>query len=92
MRPFTAAEKRVRARDLEQAKADGLARVRAERDALLAATDAFMQPDSTVSGARLTDAQRSELTSYRDTLRDLPATITDPLAEVTYPPRPSWLP
>ncbi len=57
--------------------------IRGERDALLAASDYRVLPDSPLSDSKLT-----EWKTYRQTLRDLPANTSDP-SDPTYPTKPS---
>lgn len=52
-----------------------LASLRARRDALLQASDWTQVPDSPLS-----EAARAEWVAYRQSLRDLPETVTDPAA------------
>ncbi|SLK09531.1 tail fiber assembly protein [Novosphingobium mathurense] len=58
-------------------------RLRAERDRLLAASDFTQLPDSP-----LTDELRANWAAYRQALRDLPETVTDPAA-VEWPVAPA---
>lgn len=60
--------------------AESLSRIRRERDALLAASDWTQNPDAPV------DAKA--WAAYRQALRDLPATIKDPTAEIDWPTPP----
>ena len=69
-----------------QADADALAssweRLRTERDALLVSSDWTQSPDSP-----LTDEVKSSWATYRQQLRDLPASTADP-ANPTWPEAP----
>lgn len=63
--------------------------IRAKRNGLLTNTDYAVLPD-----APFTEAQVTELKTYRQTLRDFPATITGnpaTTADVTWPSPPSFL-
>ncbi|MDE1149726.1 MAG: phage tail assembly chaperone [Azospirillaceae bacterium] len=60
-----------------QVAAAALADLRIQRDALLSASDIRVLPDR---WAVMTDAQRAAWSLYRQALRDLPTTITDPTA------------
>lgn len=77
--------------------------VRAERDSMLATTDMWMLADRYNT---LTESQQTELTNYRQTLRDLPAVHFDETdfdeqtglgtkganaAADAFPSPPSWL-
>jgi hypothetical protein len=72
--------------DQAQADADALAkswnRLRAERNALLVSSDWTQSPDSP-----LDDEARTNWATYRQELRDLPETVSDP-AEPTWPEAP----
>ena len=57
--------------------------IRGERDALLAASDYRVLPDSPLSDSKL-----AEWKTYRQALRDLPANTSDP-SDPTYPTKPS---
>ncbi|WP_049974163.1 phage tail assembly chaperone [Azospirillum sp. B4] len=59
------------------AQARAMADLREQRDLMLAASDIRVLPDRWAS---MTDTQRSAWASYRQALRDLPATCTDPTA------------
>lgn len=76
--PPTEAEIREAWKEIER---DYLLRpVRAERDALLAASDWTQNPDAPVDAAAWA--------KYRQALRDLPAKIKDPTADVAWPEPP----
>jgi len=59
--------------------------VRGKRDRLLAATDYAIMPDYP-----LTDAQKAEVTAYRQALRDIPENYASPDA-VEWPTKPEIL-
>tara|TARA_B100000131_G_C18082167_1_gene598649 strand:+ start:1295 stop:1678 length:384 start_codon:yes stop_codon:yes gene_type:complete len=59
------------------------AEIRAERNALLIASDFRVLPDSPLSDSKL-----AEWKTYRQALRDLPANTSDP-SDPTYPTKPS---
>jgi len=63
--------------------ADMLTRLRLERDRRLRASDFTQLPDSPMDAA-----SRGEWADYRQALRDLPETVTDP-ASVTWPEPPA---
>ena len=64
----------------ENLLADGFARIRQQRDALLAASDWTQVPDAPVDAAAWA--------KYRQALRDLPTKIKDPTAEIAWPEPP----
>ena len=82
--PFTAEEEA--ARDAEEAAvaaaepASKWAAIRAERDALLASTDWRAMPDAPTMSA--------DWTNYRQALRDLPSTESDP-DDIVFPTEPT---
>ncbi|MEA1651846.1 phage tail assembly chaperone [Nitrospirillum sp. BR 11164] len=67
------------------AQVRALGTLREQRDLMLSASDIRVLPDR---WAAMTDAQRAAWTAYRQALRDLPATTTDPAA-VAWPVPPS---
>ena len=83
---LTAAEEIARDAE-EQVAADAkpledLNRLRAERDTLLVSSDWTQSPDSP-----LDDEAKASWITYRQQLRDLPATVSDP-ADPTWPTPP----
>jgi len=84
--PFTSEEEA--ARDVEEATwesekpAREISVLRTERDSLLASSDWTQSPDSPVD-----DEVKTAWATYRQQLRDLPATVSDP-AEPTWPEAP----
>lgn len=58
--------------------------VRPERDMRLSFTDRYMAPDFPIS-----DEERAAWGAYREKLRNLPATLTKVVAEVSWPEAPS---
>ena len=54
--------------------------VRMKRNALIAETDWIHLPDVTIS-----DSYKAELLTYRQKLRDIPATVDDYLSKFEYP-------
>lgn len=64
----------------ENALASAWERIRRDRDALLAASDWTQNPDAPVDAAAWA--------KYRQALRDLPAKIKDPTADVAWPEPP----
>ena len=84
--PFSAADEIIRdekeAAALAKKPAEAMARLRVDRDALLVSNDWTQSPDSP-----LTDEVKASWTTYRQELRDLPATTDDP-ANPTWPEAP----
>lgn len=74
----------------DELKIQALNILRTQRDLILSATDFFMLPD--VYSTK-TMSQQKDITTYRQALRDLPATadLTKPLPDVGWPTPPSWL-
>lgn len=61
------------------------AKLRTKRDVMLQASDWTQMPDSA-----LTDSKKAEWATYRQALRDLPATVGTPIPEtVTFPDKPA---
>ena len=61
---------------------DGWVKVRKERNQLLKDSDYIMFPDITISAEK-----KEEWTTYRQSLRDIPQTFSNP-DDVTYPDKP----
>ena len=61
------------------------AKLKAERDSLLSATDYLVQPDYPI-----TESQREEVKSYRQALRDVPQQEGFPL-DVVWPEKPAFI-
>ncbi len=74
----------------DELKEQLLSTLRPQRNMLLRITDFYMLSD--VYGA-LTASQQKAIASYRQALRDLPATadLTKPLPDVGWPTPPKWL-
>jgi len=73
------------AEEIQSAKDSAMAQIRDDRTRLLAACDWTQIPDCTI-------AKKSEWATYRQTLRDLPATITgDPRIFKDWPRDPNWV-
>lgn len=72
--------------EIQAAKDSAMAQIRAQRNALLKQSDYTQIPDNP-------DPQKAEWAAYRQTLRDLPATITgDPRTFTDWPTDPNWQP
>jgi hypothetical protein len=84
--PFSAADEIIRDEEeavaLAKKPAQAMERLRIERDALLVSSDWTQSPDSP-----LTDEVKASWTTYRQELRDLPASTADP-ANPTWPGAP----
>ena len=72
------------AEEIQAAKDSAMAQLRATRNALLTACDWTQIPDCTIP-------KKAEWATYRQTLRDFPATISDARANVTWPHNPDWV-
>lgn len=70
--------------EIQAAKDSAMAKLRSERDRLLAACDWTQMPDCSI-------AKKTEWATYRQALRDLPATVTDARQTVTWPKDPNWV-
>lgn len=70
---------------LEEVKAMEWAAIRTRRNQLLTGTDYTQAPDSP-----LTEAQRAEVATYRQALRDVPESGPDPFG-IAWPERPAYL-
>lgn len=74
----------TRDKTIEEKNADEWILVRRQRDELLVASDTNVLIDRWLA---LTDLQRTELTAYRQLLRDLPQTYSNPFS-VVWPTKP----
>ena len=72
------------AEEIQAAKDSAMAQLRATRNALLLACDWTQIADCTIP-------KKAEWATYRQTLRDFPATVSDARATVTWPPNPDWV-
>lgn len=72
------------AEEIQAAKDSAMAQLRATRNALLAACDWTQISDCTIP-------KKAEWATYRQTLRDFPATVSDARATVTWPHNPDWV-
>ena len=72
------------AEEIQAAKDSAMAQLRATRNALLLACDWTQIADCTIP-------KKSEWTTYRQTLRDLPSTITEPRTFTDWPHNPDWV-
>lgn len=70
--------------EIQAAKDSAMAQLRATRNALLAACDWTQISDCTIP-------KKAEWATYRQTLRDFPATVSDARATVTWPHNPDWV-
>lgn len=72
--------------EIQAAKDSAMAQIRAQRNSFLKQSDYTQIPDNP-------DPQKAEWATYRQTLRDLPATITgDPRTFTDWPTDPNWRP
>ena len=72
------------AEEIQAAKDSAMAQLRATRNALLLACDWTQITDCTIP-------KKAEWTTYRQTLRDLPSTITEPRTFTDWPHNPDWV-
>jgi hypothetical protein len=73
------------AEEIQSAKDSAMAQIRGQRNSLLTACDWTQIPDCTITN-------KAEWTTYRQTLRDLPSTITgDPRTFNDWPHDPNWV-
>lgn len=71
------------AEEIQSAKDSAMANVRAQRDRLLAACDWTHLPDAP-------QAKKADWATYRQALRDFPATLQDARLSVDWPKDPDW--
>lgn len=71
------------AEEIQAAKDSAMANIRGQRDRLLAACDWTQIPDST--------ADKQAWATYRQALRDFPASIEDARLPVEWPKDPNWV-
>ena len=74
----------LNAEEIQAAKYSAMAQLRATRNALLLACDWTQIADCTIP-------KKTEWATYRQTLRDFPATVSDARATVTWPHNPDWV-
>lgn len=72
------------AEEIQAAKDSAMAQIRATRNQLLNACDWTQAVDCTI-------AKKTEWATYRQTLRDLPSTVTDPRTFTDWPHNPDWV-
>jgi len=72
------------AEEIQAAKDSAMANIRATRNQLLNACDWTQIPDCTIP-------KKTEWATYRQALRDFPATVSDARATVTWPHNPDWV-
>jgi hypothetical protein len=72
------------AEEIQAAKDSAMAQLRATRNTLLTACDWTQIPDCTIP-------KKTEWATYRQALRDFPATVSDARATVTWPHNPDWV-
>ena len=73
------------AEEIQAAKDSAMANIRATRNQLLNACDWTQAVDCTI-------AKKTEWATYRQTLRDLPSTITEPRTFSDWPKNPDYVP
>ena len=72
------------AEEIQAAKDSAMAQLRATRNALLLACDWTQMADCTIP-------KKTEWATYRQTLRDFPATVSDARINVEWPHNPDWV-
>lgn len=72
------------AEEIQAAKDSAMAQIRGQRNQLLKECDWTQIADCTIP-------KKTEWTTYRQTLRDLPSTITEPRAFSDWPHNPDWV-
>lgn len=72
------------AEEIQSAKDSAMAQLRATRNALLLACDWTQIADCTIP-------KKAEWATYRQTLRDFPATVSDARSTITWPHNPDWV-
>jgi hypothetical protein len=72
------------AEEIQAAKDSAMANIRRQRNQLLNACDWTQAVDCTIP-------KKTEWTTYRQTLRDLPSTITEPRTFSDWPHNPDWV-
>lgn len=72
------------AEEIQAAKDSAMAQIRGTRNQLLKDSDWTQIADCTIP-------KKSEWTTYRQTLRDLPSTITEPRTFTDWPHNPDWV-
>jgi hypothetical protein len=72
------------AEEIQAAKDSAMSQLRSTRNALLTACDWTQIPDCTIP-------KKTEWATYRQALRDFPATVSDARATVTWPHNPDWV-
>ena len=72
------------AEEIQAAKDSAMAQLRSTRNQLLTACDWTQIPDCAIP-------KKAEWATYRQTLRDFPATVSDARATVTWPNNPDWV-
>jgi hypothetical protein len=72
------------AEEIQAAKDSAMAQIRATRNQLLKDCDWTQIPDCTIP-------KKADWATYRQTLRDLPSTITEPRTFSAWPHNPDWV-
>lgn len=72
------------AEEIQAAKDSAMAQLRATRNTLLTACDWTQIPDCTIPN-------KAEWATYRQALRDFPATVSDARVNVEFPHSPDWV-
>lgn len=74
----------LNAEEIQLAKDSAMSQIRYQRTQLLKDCDWTQMPDCTIP-------KKTEWATYRQTLRDLPSTITEPRTFIDWPHNPDWV-
>jgi hypothetical protein len=81
---YTVKVANLTAEEVQSAKDSAMAQLKAQRTALLASSDWTQIPDNPISN-------KSEWATYRQALRDFPATVADARLPYEFPHDPNWV-
>ena len=81
---YTVSVQSLTAEEIQSAKDSAMAQLKAQRTALLASSDWTQIPDNPI-------ANKAEWATYRQALRDFPATVADARLPYEFPHDPNWV-
>lgn len=81
---YTVTVQSLTAEEIQSAKDSAMAQLKAQRTALLASSDWTQIPDNPI-------AKKAEWATYRQALRDFPATVVDARLPYEFPHDPNWV-
>lgn len=81
---YTVSVEALTAEEVQSAKDSAMAQLKAQRTALLASSDWTQIPDNPI-------ANKAEWATYRQALRDFPATVADARLPYEFPHDPNWV-